>query len=127
MSQKEWSARHITDYAQRILKQIPSRAPARRLHVVDGVSIVMVVLWSLLCGERKIGLIALERSGVDRFELARELKRMMSEKEKEHPFVFDKRLNWRLFLKTGEPCSGWDFELLIEPLLRQAEQVAREP
>jgi hypothetical protein len=55
MPRDKWNVRHITDSAQRILEQIPTRASDRGLHVVDSGSIVMLALWSLLCWERKIG------------------------------------------------------------------------
>ena len=44
----DWSQRRVTYSAQKILKQIPSRAAERGLHVVDDASIVMLALWSLL-------------------------------------------------------------------------------
>ena len=55
--------RRITDSAQNILKQIPSRAAERGLHVVDDASIVMLALWSLLLWERKMGCACAGRIG----------------------------------------------------------------
>ena len=121
-----WSRRHITDSAQRILRQIPTRAAARGLHVVDAGSIVMLALWWLLMWERKVGLVALQRSGVDRFELARKLDLFLEETESEHPVAYDRQRDVLVLVKTQEPYQGWDFETLLEPLLRQAEQEAQE-
>ena len=124
MDSNDWSQRRITDPAQRILKQIPSRASDRGLHVVDGASIVMLALWSVLLWERKVGLVALERSGADRFDLAPGLDRLLEEKASEHPVAFDKQRGVLVLVKTGRPYDGWDFEALLEPLLRQAEREA---
>ena len=66
-NESNWGQRRITDEARHILEQIPSRAADRGLHVVDGTSIVMLALWSVLLWERKVGLVAPEQSGVDRF------------------------------------------------------------
>jgi ATP-dependent Clp protease ATP-binding subunit ClpA len=102
-----WGARHLTDATQMILGQVPMRASARGVLILDGVSVVRLTLWALLCWERKLGLIALERVGVDRFGLARELDGLME-------------------IRTGEPYGPADFTSLIEPLLRQAEREAAE-
>ncbi|HEV3436351.1 MAG TPA: Clp protease N-terminal domain-containing protein [Gemmata sp.] len=124
MVQENWSARHITDSAQRILKQIPSRASDRGLHVVDSSSIVMLALWSLLLWERKVGRVALERVGVDPFELARSLDKLLTEKAREHTVVYDEQQGILVLAKTGEPYRHWDFQALLEPLLQQAEHEA---
>jgi len=126
MIDEKWSARRITDSAQRILKQIPSRASDRGLHVVDYSSIVQLALWSLLLWERKVGRVALERSGVDPFELARGLDRLLTEKAREHPVAYDQRRGRLVLDKTGEPYEPWDFHALVEPLLQQAEHEALE-
>ena len=120
----KWSARKITDSAQRILKQIPLRAGDRGLHVVDASSIVELALWSLLLWERKVGRVALERLGVDPFELARDLDLLLTEKAQEHPVVYDQRRGIAVLAKTGDPYEMWDFELLLEPLLTRAEHEA---
>lgn len=126
MVQENWSARHITDSAQRILKQIPSQASDRGLSVVDGSSIVMLALWSLLLWERKVGRVALERVGIDPFELARDLDKLLTEKGREHPVVYDKQQGILVMAKTGEPYQHWDFQTSLEPLLQQAEHEAME-
>ncbi len=120
----KWSNRHITDSAQRILRQIPSRCGDRGLHVVDSASIVMMTLWSLLLWESKVGRIALEQTGVDRYDLARDLDRLLDEKADENPVAVD-RHGALVLVKTGEPYRHWDFDALLEPLLQQAEHEAR--
>ncbi len=122
--EERWSDRSITDSAQRILKQIPHRAGDRGLHVVDGSSIVMLALWSLLLWERKVGRIALERTGVDPFELARGLDRLLTQKAEEHPVAYDQRQGMLVMARTGEPYRPWALGPLLEPLLQEAEHEA---
>src|SRR2546422_909437 len=100
MAEEKWSARHITDSAQRILKQIPSRASDRGLHIVDRSSIVMMALWSLLLWERKVGRVALERMGVDPFDLARAVDRLLDEKAREHSVAYDSQSQQVVLVKT---------------------------
>src|SRR5262245_48878577 len=98
---------------------MPDRANDRGLNVLDGESVVMLALWSLVLWERKVGRVALEGTGVDRFELARGLDRMLDAKAREHPVAWDGQ---HLFLaKTGEPYQGLNFYSELEPLLKQAE------
>lgn len=126
MIDETWSARHITDSAQLILQQVPSRASDRGLHVVDGSSIVLLALWSMLLWERKVGRVALERIGVDPFELARHIDGLLEEQAREHPVVYDQRRKIAVLAKTGEPYQPGDFRALLEPLLQQAEHEALE-
>jgi ATP-dependent Clp protease ATP-binding subunit ClpA len=126
MFNEKWSARHITDSAQRILEQVPSRASDRGLHVVDACSINLMVLWSLLLWERKVGRVALERLGVDPFELARDVDQLLSEKADEHPVAFDPTRRIPYMVNTGAVYEPWDFQALVEPLLLQAEHQALE-
>ncbi|MFI5456805.1 MAG: Clp protease N-terminal domain-containing protein [Isosphaerales bacterium] len=126
MDSNKWHQRPITDSAQRILKQIPPRASERGLHVVDGASIVKLALWSVLLWERKVGLVALERSGANRFDLVRGLDLLLEEKASEHPVAYDKQRGVLVLVKTDLPYDGWDFDALLEPLLRQAEHEAKD-
>jgi len=126
MIEEKWRSRRITDSAQRILKQMPFRASDRGLHVVDESSIVTLLLWALLLWERKVGRVALERIGVDQFGLARDVDRLLDEKAKECPVVFDVERQQLLLAKTGEPYVPWDFESLLEPVLENSEKEARE-
>ena len=100
--------------------------------IADHASIVMLALWSVLLWEHKIGLIALEQAGADRFNLVRELDRLLREKQSELPDVRDGphtiEINDRgaVVIDTGRPYDGWDSDALLEPLLRQAEHEAKE-
>jgi ATP-dependent Clp protease ATP-binding subunit ClpA len=125
-SESKWGQRRITDEARCTLEQIPSRANDRGLHVVDGASIVMMALWSVLLWERKVGLVALEQAGVDRFDLVRGMDRLLEEKASEHTIVYDKQQGVLLLADTRRPYDGWDFEDLLEPLLSEAELEAKE-
>jgi hypothetical protein len=80
MFSDQWRQRGFTDSLQRILTQIPHRAIDRGLgvRVADDASIVMLALWSVLLWESKVGLVAVEQSGVDRFNLVRDLDRLKS-------------------------------------------------
>jgi hypothetical protein len=85
----------------------------------------MLALWSLLLWERKVRRVALERSGVDPSNLARALDQLLDERSFENPVAHDPgRQLW--LVKTGETYWGWDFEGLLEPLVREAEHEALE-
>lgn len=126
MIERKWSARHITDSTQRILEQIPSRAGARGLHVVDAQSIVMMALWSLLLWERKVGRVALERMGVDPFDLARDLDGLLRARASEDRITYGGWQHTWVLAKTNVTCvyRHWDFDAVLEPLLEQAEHEA---
>jgi ATP-dependent Clp protease ATP-binding subunit ClpA len=118
MAIETWSARHITSTAQHILKQILSRAADRGLDVADAGSVVLLVLWSLLLWERKAGRVALERLGVDPFDLAREVDRLLVEKAAEAPVACDSQRQGPVIVQV------WDFDHLLGPLLQRAEHEA---
>jgi ATP-dependent Clp protease ATP-binding subunit ClpA len=126
MFNEKWFQRRLTDSAQHILAQIPSRAHDRGLLAVDSECIAMLALWSILLWERKVGLVAIEQSGVDRFDLIRGLDRLLAQKSSENPLAYDKERDILVFVKTQLPHDGWDFDQLLEPLLRQAEREAKE-
>jgi ATP-dependent Clp protease ATP-binding subunit ClpA len=48
------------------------------------------------------------------------------EKSLENPVAYDKERNNFVFVKTQLAYDGWDFDDLLEPLLRQAEHEAKE-
>jgi ATP-dependent Clp protease ATP-binding subunit ClpA len=136
VSSVDWIQGRLTDSAQRILKQIPARASDRGLvfRVPDEAAIVMLSLWSVLNWEQKIGLVALEESGGNRFELVRALDRLLEEKAAALPEAFDREQpmegdgqGTRIVVpKPGQPYVRWDSEALLERLLRQAEHEAKE-
>ena len=73
MFNAKWFQRRVTDSAQRISKQIADRAIDRGLclRATDNATMIMLALWSVLMGERKVGLVAIERACGDRFDLVR--------------------------------------------------------
>ncbi len=87
MGEDHWRARHVTDSAQRILRQIPDRAHDRGLHAPGAPAVALLALWALLLWERKVGLAALERMGVRRFKLARGLDRLLEGQAEDNPVV----------------------------------------
>jgi hypothetical protein len=121
-----WYRRRPTTSAVDLLDQIPRRASERGLHVVDGASIVMLALWSVLLWERKVGLVALEQSGVNRFDLARGVDSLLEEKGLEHPVVGDRQQGVLVMAKTRQPYEGWDLATLLEPLFGAAENEAKQ-
>ncbi|HVC96098.1 MAG TPA: Clp protease N-terminal domain-containing protein, partial [Pirellulales bacterium] len=100
------------------------RSSDRGLHVVDASSMPMVVLSSIVLWERKVGRVALERIGLDRFGLAGELDRLLDGKADEFRIRFDKGRGILVFAKTNEPYTHWDIDGVLEPLLSQAEREA---
>jgi ATP-dependent Clp protease ATP-binding subunit ClpA len=130
--------RSLTDSAQNILTQVHSRAYDRGsgLHRPDEATIVLLVLWSVLLWERKVGLVALEQAGVNRFDLARDLDRLLDEKASELPDVFDSQQpvvvvgeDQQPIVVVGEthkPFDGWHNADPLEPLLHQAEHEATD-
>ena len=84
-------------------------------------------------GERKLGLVAIERACGDRFDLAR--GSIGSSKKRRLNFRSPTTCNTNLIAKIGRitsPCprplslDGWDSEDLLNPLLDQAEHEAKE-
>jgi hypothetical protein len=102
MFNEKWRQRRLTDSAQHILAQIPSRAHDQGLLAVDRESIVMLALWSLLLWEHKVGLVAIERSGVDRFDLIRGLDRLLAQKSSENPVAYDSEISLLMTKATRE-------------------------
>jgi ATP-dependent Clp protease ATP-binding subunit ClpA len=94
----------------------------------------MLALWTVLLWERKLGLAALEEAGVSRFDLVRGLDKLLQENtselplafDKQHAIVSDKHQNAVVVGKTGHSDGAWDFEDLLEPVIRQAEHEANE-
>ena len=136
MFNAKWFQRRVTDSAQRISKQIADRAIDRGLclRATDNATMIMLALWSVLMGERKVGLVAIERACGDRFDLVRALDRMLEHKTSELPIAYDleheldceNRLHHIAVPKAALPYDGWDSEDLLNPLLDQAEYEAKE-
>jgi ATP-dependent Clp protease ATP-binding subunit ClpA len=94
----------FADDAKRVLQMIPQRIAARGLRAVDGSTTVRMALRSLLLWEPRNGHLLLDRLGVDPFELARNLDALLDQQVSEQP--------------AGH--ADWDFDTLVEPLIRQS-------
>lgn len=125
MLDKRLSGRRFTTSAIHIVEQIGSRAADRSMSSeFTEQTVPMLVLWSLLRWERKVGLVALERLGVEPDALARDVDRGLSEACAEHrrhagPPQF-------LTLPGGRHGIVVDFETPLEPLLEAAEGEAHD-
>jgi hypothetical protein len=102
--------REFTQDFQRIVKLIPSRIADRGLRAVDSSTIVRMALRSLLLWEPTNGHLMLERLGIDPFDLARSVDKLLDEKPRGCPAA----------------SADWDFDTLVEPLIRQSIHEARE-
>ena len=133
----KWNQWRVTDSAQRILRQVPPRAIERGLVslVADDATIAMLALFTVLLGERKVGLVALERAGGNRFDLSRALDRLLREKASELPTAFDAmkavdhdnpQRGAVEAPKPDGPFVDWESDALLEPLLCQAQHEAKE-
>jgi len=125
MSQPTPDKISLTPAAQRIIDTIPGRALDRPLRCLDGASILALSLWSLIRWERRVGLRALEDTGVDLNELNHELDSFLSQKARDHARLV------LMGLRDPDPCSETcqtghpPTEELLRPLLEQAESEAR--
>ena len=118
--------RQFTDSARLIVRQAGSRAQNRGFDHVDASSYAVLLLWTMIRWERKIGLVALETMGVDLEMLAREIDEILTRRADEHPVAFDPRTNSFVYEKTGEAFFGWDYDVIAIPLFDQAAQAARK-
>jgi hypothetical protein len=79
MTSKELQARGYTTSAINIIGQIWPRMADRGMNAdLTSATAAMLTLWSLLKWERKLGLVALERVGVDIDALARDVDQTLS-------------------------------------------------
>jgi hypothetical protein len=110
----------LTSTAQFILEQVPRRAVDRGMLVMDESAILFLTLWTLLLWERKVGVIALEKGGIDRLELARYIDdslTMMASQDLEVP---DSEGGDGSPNSVGSPHLDWGVGALLEPLVRRA-------
>ncbi len=117
------SARHFTEAAQRLVGHIADRALDRGM--VSGelteATAGMLALLSLLRWERKGGLAALEKMGVDSDVLARELDAAIDEEGRLARRPDGTRV---VVLPSGRRAAAVDTEGPRKPLLEQAEHEA---
>jgi len=117
-----------------MVEQAAHRARDRGLHYVDAASYAVLLLWTLIRWERKVGLVALERMGVDLERLARELDGILSRKADENPIVINghtgdivnERTGDIVYKRANRGFIGADYDAISQPLLGHAKQKARE-
>jgi ATP-dependent Clp protease ATP-binding subunit ClpA len=123
MQNQELSARHFTTSAIHIVEQLSPRAADRSMSTeFTEQTVPMLALWSLLRWERKVGLVALERLGVEVDTLAREVDRALTAacaeiRRQVGPPKFQ-------VLPSGQRAIVVDFNTPLEPLLAAAEHEA---
>jgi ATP-dependent Clp protease ATP-binding subunit ClpA len=121
MLKQDLAARHFTTSAIHIIEQLWPRAADRSMEISEQ-TITMLALWSLLRWERKVGLVVLERMGVEPDALAQEVNQALSaasEEIRQHggePKFQD--------LPSGQKARVVDFNTPLEPLLAAAEHEA---
>lgn len=122
MQNQDLSARHFTNSSVNIIEQLFPRWADRSMpEPITEPMAVTLALWSLLRWERKVGLVALERVGVDADALARDVNRALS----------DEPAGMRS-VAPSHPHDPWaddggrvvDFDTPLEPYLAAAEREA---
>src|SRR5262245_62942894 len=123
MKNSKLTARGFTAPSIHILEQLWPRAADRRMSdVVIEQSLNMLAFWSLLHWERKVGLAALEKMGVNIESLCKAVDRVMivlcqAIREKAGPPKYQ-------MLPSGQRAVVVDFDTPLEPLLQSAEAEA---
>jgi ATP-dependent Clp protease ATP-binding subunit ClpA len=118
------SNRGFTDSCALVIQQIKRRAYERGLLVVADNMIPTLALWTLIRWERKVGLAALEAMGVDLTVLTDQLDRLLYEECRENPVAAKNGV--LVYRESGEPVPKADWQILLEPLLGQAERESAE-
>jgi hypothetical protein len=123
MHDPELAARHFTTSASDIVEQLWPRAADRSMSTeVTEQTVPMLALWSILRWERKVGLVALERIGVEVDALAHDVDRTLGAACAEF-----RRVNGPPRLQTlpsGQQGIVVDFRAPLAPLLDAAEHEA---
>ena len=123
MPGRDLSARHFTDSAIHIINQLWPRATDRGMSTeVNEQLIMMLALWTILRWERKVGLVALERMGIELDVLAREIDQGLTRTCNEiRQASGPPKLH---VLPSGQKGIVVDFNTPLEPLLATAEHEA---
>lgn len=123
MQNAKLSSRGFTASAIHIIEQLGSRAADRRMsgEIVEE-TMNMLTLWAILHWEKKVGLAALERMGVDLVSLAKAVDLAMIAmcndiRQHKKPQQFQT-------LPSGQKAIVVDFDTPLEPLLAAAEAEA---
>jgi hypothetical protein len=123
MQNEQLAARHFTTAAIHTVEQLWPRAADRSICTeLTEQTVLMLALWSLLRWERKVGLVALERMGVETDSLARDVDRALAaacaeERRRAGPPKLQT-------LPSGLRGFGVDFHTPLAPLLAAAEHEA---
>jgi hypothetical protein len=123
MQNQELFARHFTTSAIHIVEQLWPRAADRSITTeVTEQTVPMLALWSILRWERKVGLVALERMGVEVDALARDVGLALDEacadiRRQAGPPKLQS-------LASGQRGMVVDFQAPLAPLLAAAEHEA---
>jgi hypothetical protein len=119
----ELSGRHFTDSAKRAVCHIAERALDRGMHAgeLTPATAGMLAVLSILRWERKVGLVALERMGVDRDGLARELDEVIAAEGRVSRDPGGPRLTT---LPSGQRALVVDTDAPVRGLLDEAEHEA---
>lgn len=121
---QELKKRGFTDQASRIVMQLRDRALHRGIYpVLEGPSLNALALWTIVRSERRVGLVALETLRVGLDELAQDLVDVFREHREANPLA--ERNGALIFQRTGQPVPPINYEALLDPFLRRAEQEAR--
>jgi len=125
MLDQELCARHFTTSAIYIVDQIWHRAADRSMGSAELTeqTTTMLLLWSLLRWERKVGLVAHEHSGVELDSLARDLDALLREASSDAGKQLADLRQYTI-LATGKRAEIIDFRTPLEPVLAQAEHEA---
>jgi hypothetical protein len=123
MQKEQLAARHFTTSAIHIVEQLGPRAADRSIHTeLTEQTIPMLALWSVLRWERKVGLVALERVGVEIDSLARDVDRALEAAcEEVRRRTGPPKLQT---LPSGQRCMVVDSQAPLAPLLVAAEHEA---
>src|SRR5688572_6421021 len=115
------SDRHFTDSAINIIAQLGPRAIERGISTeINDQTILMLALWTVLRWERKLGLVALERLGVEANAMATDVDWELNvacteERQRMGPPKLQT-------LPSGQRGIVVDFQTPLAPLLKAAEQ-----
>jgi hypothetical protein len=123
MYNEELAARHFTTSAIHIVEQLWPRAADRGVSAgITQQTVLMLALWSVLQWERKVGLVALERMGVETEALARDVDRALDMacaevRQRTGPPELQ-------ILPSGQRAIVVDFRIPLALLLAEAEHEA---
>jgi len=123
MHDPELAARHFTTSAIHIVEQLCPRAADRSMSTdVTERTVPMLALWAVLRWERKVGLVALERTGVEVDALASDIDRALAAACAEFRRVIGPPPLQTL--PSGQRGIVVDFHAPLAPLLDAAEHEA---